>query len=177
MWRAVRDPADSPPLHTLQALPRLSCCGSHGLAPSQTPGPINQHSPATTAERSPALLAGEISSQPQGTALAPGDQPSSLVTRPLFSSGQSSLTAIQRPESRVLFVCSQAGPCMSSTQMGSGRKHRAVIAGWSSTRMPVGTACESRPRFAPKCPDVSNLHRFCQLAELCVSPEVCLRAV
>lgn len=153
MRRAVGDPADSPPLHPPGPFPWLSCCGSHGLAPARLQGPSISTPPATTAERSPALLAGKIGFPATKAPLAPGDQPSSLVTRPLFSSETVITHGCSEAREQSHFVSvAKKGPAWLLYRWGGGSRGggtlEAEIAGWSSTRMPVGTACESRPHFA-----------------------------
>ena len=148
MRRAVKDPADSPPLHPPG---RLSCCGSHGLAPDRLQGPSISTPPATTTERSPALLAGEIGFPATKAPLAPGDQPSSLVTRPLFSPGAVITHGYSEAREQSHFVsAAKQGPSWLQCSVGGGGALEAEIAGWSSTRMPAGTACESGPRFTPR---------------------------
>ena len=124
MWRAVRDPADSPPLHhPSKPFPRLSCCGSHGLAPARLQGPSISTPPATTAERSPALLAGKIGFPATKAPLAPGDQPSSLVTRPLFSSGAVITHSYSEAREQSHFVsAAKQGPACLPRRWGSGRR-------------------------------------------------------
>lgn len=124
MWRAVRDPADSPPLHhPSRPFPRLSCCGSHGLAPARLQGQSISTPPATTAERSPALLAGEIAFPATKAPLAPGEQPSSLVTRPLFSSGAVITHGCSEAREQSHFVsAAKQGPAWLLCRWGSGRR-------------------------------------------------------
>lgn len=188
--RPCLQPSTAPP----RPFPRLSCCGSHGLAPARLQGPSISIPPATTAERSPALLAGEIGFPATKAPLAPGDHPSSLVSRPLFSLEQSSLTAIQRlgnrvtssltaiqrPENRVTFLCRPAGPCVASAQMagwGEGAPWRRRSQAGPPQGCPRVQPANPGHALPPTCPDVSNLHRFFVNLLSSGSPEVCPRSL
>ena len=114
--RPCRQPSTAPPL---QALPPTVLLRFPWPRPSQTPGPINQHSPCHHC-RKESCASGWRDRFPshKGTfgswraALLPGDQTIVL----LRSSHHSRLFRGQRTES--LCLCSQAGPCMASMQMG-----------------------------------------------------------
>ena len=117
MRRAVKDPADSPPLHP-QALRPAVLLRFPWPRPSQTPGPINQHSPCHH-RRKASCASGCRDWFPshKGTfgswrpTLLPGDQ---TIVLPR-SSHHSRLFRGQRTES--LCLCSQAGPCVASMPM------------------------------------------------------------